>query len=131
MSDYELIKSICEKIAAGTSESDPDFREAKADGMIDNIISIFAECYDSKSFLEWLDKHEGDLFCDYRFADKTTFEEIAEELDNGNDNPDGVYDVDLEEWQELKDEDEKMDYIEEHLDCLMYSRGSGVIVISW
>lgn len=131
MTDYEAIKALFEKLEKGTDPEDPDYKAAKEDGMIDNIKDIFTNCYSAADFLKWLTEHNFDLFVDYRFANKTNFEEIAQELDNGNDRPEGVYNCDLEEWQVLEDEEDRKEYILNHLDCLMYSADSGVVVVSW
>lgn len=131
MNDYESIKALFEKLERGTDPEDPDYKAAKADGMVEHIKDLFTDCYSAADFMEWLAKHDFDLFIDYRFANKTSFDEIREELDNGNETPEGVYDCDLEEWKELRDEQDKNGYILEHLDCLMFDPDSGVVVISW
>lgn len=130
MSEYELIKRVCEGLISKYDENDPDFKRASEDEMIDNIIELFADCYTSKDFLEWLYNHDCDILIDYRFAYTKTYEEIAEELDNGEEN-DGVYNIDFEEWQAIdkENEEERKDYIKDHLDCLMSS--DKVVVVSW
>ena len=125
MNTYTLIKNICEGLVAKYDENDPDYKKAKEDEMIDNIVELFADCYDEKSFLEWLYEHDSDILVDYRFANTKTFEEI----DNGYE-PSGVCDIDFEEWREIgDDEDERKEYIKNHLDCLMSS--DKVVVVSW
>ena len=61
MNTYALIRNICEGLVAKYDEDDPDYKKAKEDEMIDNIIELFADCYDEKSFLEWLYKHDSDI----------------------------------------------------------------------
>ncbi len=130
MNTYNLIKEICEGLVERYDKNDPDYKAAQNDGMIDNIIEIFADCYDEKTFLQWLHDHDGDILIDYRFAYTKTYEEIAEELDNGNE-CDGVYNIDFDEWREIdkNDEEARKDYIKDHLDCLMNS--DSVVVVSW
>jgi len=130
MREYELIRNICEALVSKYDENDPDFKQAKEDEMIDNIIELFADCYTSKDFLEWLYNHDCDILIDYRYADTKTFEEIAEDIDNGYE-PNGVYNINFDEWQEIAKDDEeaRKDYIKEHLDCLMSS--DKVVVVSW
>lgn len=131
MTDYETIKALFEKLERGTDPEDPDYKAAKADNMVEHIKDLFVDCYSASDFLKWLTDHNFDLFVDYRFANKTSVEEITEELDNGNDRPEGVYNCDLEEWEELESEEERREYIWDHLDSLMYDADSGVVVVSW
>ena len=128
MNTYALIKNICEGLIAKYDTNDPDYKAAESDEMIDNIIELFADCYDEKSFLEWLYNHDSDILIDYRMAYRKTYEEIIQELDDGNE-CDGVYDIDFDEWRELETEEEKKDYIKDHLDCLMSS--DACVVVSW
>lgn len=131
MTDYNTVKNLIEKLAAGYDKEDPDYKAAESDGMIEEIKNLFCECYDAESLLKWLSDHDFDIFVDYRYADKTSFDDIAEELDNGNDSPSGVYGCDLEEWKECNDDYDRKEYIKDHLDCLMCNYDTGVVVISW
>ena len=129
MNTYKTIKNICEGLIAKYDQNDPNYKAAQEADMLDNIVELFADCYDAESFLEWLDKHDGDILVDFRFAEIKTYQELIEEIDSGDDNPDGVYNIDLDEWEELETEEEKIDYIKDHLDCLMSS--DVAIVVSW
>lgn len=134
MKTYELIKGICEGLIANYDKDNWNYIKAEEDDMLDNIIELFADCYDAESFLTWLYEHDGDILIDYIYAYRRTYEEIAEELDDCTDNDDcdvcdGVYGVDIEEWHELKTEEERTDYIKNHLDCLMSS--DKAVVVEW
>ena len=128
MMTYNTIKAVCEGLLANYDKQDADYIKASEDEMLDEIIELFASCYDAADFLKWLADHDGDILIDYRFSDTKTYEEIAEELDNGNE-CDGVYDIDFQEWEKLTTEEERKNYIKDHLDCLMSS--DRVVVISW
>lgn len=129
MNTYRTIKNICEGLIARYDHNDPDYKAAESAEVLDQIVELFADCYDAESFLEWLDKHDGDILIDFRFAQIKTYEEIIDQIDNGDDNPDGVYNIDMEEWAELGNDEEKKDYIKDHLDCLMSS--DVAVVVSW
>lgn len=127
---YQTVKAIIEGLITATPNTDPDKQLAESDGMIEQIVELFAECYTGDDLIKWLADHNNDPLQDYRYSNRLTYEEIAEELDNGNECI-GVYNIDFDEWQEIAKDDEeaRKDYIKKHLDCLMYS--DDVVVVSW
>ena len=125
---YRIIKKVCEGLLANYDKQDPDYIKAESDKMLDPIIELFADCYSAEDFLQWLADHDGDILINYRFAYTKTYEEIAEDIDNGTE-CDGVYDIDFQEWEKLTAEEERKDYIRDHLDALMSS--DSVVVVRW
>ena len=54
MREYEVIRTICEKL---WDSEDSDCALAEEYGFKDQIIMLFAECYDYEYFCEWLAKN--------------------------------------------------------------------------
>lgn len=73
------ILSLMIKLIKGTDENDADFKEVLADDMGEPIVDLFLDCYDEKSFLEWLAKYDWDLFANYRYAETYPAEDLTEE----------------------------------------------------
>lgn len=116
---YELITAICEGLIAKYDVNDPDYKIAKKYNILENIIDLFASCYDAESFLDWLDRHDLDILVDLRYADIKTYEEVINELNKGNECD--LYNIDFEEWEKLETEEEKIEYIKDHFDGLFYN----------
>lgn len=91
------------KLIKGTEESDPDFSLALEHGTALQIINLFLDCYTSKDLLDWLAKHNFDLFVDYRFSD-------------------------YEYLDDIEDEEERQEKID---NALFYNEETGIIVHSW
>lgn len=69
------------KLVKGTDEADPDFKQALEDDMAEAILDLYMDCYSDSDFLEWIAKHDFDLFVDYRSADVKTREEMFEDYE--------------------------------------------------
>ena len=95
--------SLIIKLVKGTDESDPDFSLALEHGTAIQIIDLFLDCYTAKDLLEWLAKHDFDLFVDYRYSDYSEYDEYDDE----------------EELEEAKE------------DALFYNDDTKIIVRSW
>lgn len=130
MNTYKTIRNICEGLAEKARQAnDVDYRAAADADAVDAIISLFTDCYDAESFLEFLDKHDGDIFCDFRFADFRYYEDMIQEIEENKGDTSGTYNIDFEEFKALEDEDAKIDYIQDHCDGLFYT--SKGICVSW
>lgn len=85
MTAYDLVKNLGEKLWDST---DPDCQFAEELGFKDDIIELFAEAYDSYSFIDWLESHnlciaDGFRYCDYEYIDEiATPEDLDYELSN-------------------------------------------------
>lgn len=96
------------KLIEGTQVDDPDFKQALNDGVAEQIVDLFLECYAADEFITWLANYGFDLFRDYRFAnvyrleDGYTMEEIKEAC-----------------------------FYEDEFDGLMCNEEKGVYVASW
>ena len=55
MTDYEIIEKICNAL---WDSEDADCKAAEEYGFKDQIILLFADCYDYGSFCKWLAKHD-------------------------------------------------------------------------
>lgn len=129
MNTYRTIRNICEGLIAKYDHNDPDYKAAEAIGAFDSIIDLFADYYDAESFLEFLEKHDGDILSDFRFAYIKEWDELIADIKYFEGDCDGVYDIDFEEFKNLETEEEQIKYIKDHLDCLMvYDNG---VVVSW
>lgn len=80
--------SLIIKLVKGTDESDPDFSLALEHETTIQIIDLFLDCYTEKDLLEWLAKHDFDLFVDYRYSDYSEYDEYdnEEELEEAKEN---------------------------------------------
>lgn len=126
----EAQKQLILKLIKGTDTNDVDFSQALEDGTAESIIQLDLDCYDLTDFIVWLSKHNFDLFIDYRFANTITIKEVLRTLEeNQEDEPQYLYDFDFDEYNQLNDEDDKIEYIKDHFDGLLCS--DKVLVISW
>jgi len=76
MKVWEMIRKICEAL---WDSEDPDCAEAEEYGFKEQIIQLFEECYDAKSFLDWLAKNECCIANNFREAEITSKEECENE----------------------------------------------------
>jgi hypothetical protein len=94
---YNLIKKFC----YGIDENDSCF-ESLTETFVKSIIDLLIDSYSEKDLLEWLSQNDYNPFNNFNYA----------EFYN-------KYDVDEEEWEEMKD------------DCLMYDEVEEIICQSW
>ena len=130
MNTYRTIYNICETLAEKARQAnDVDYRAAEEAEAVDAIISLYTDCYDAESFLEFLDKYDCDIFADFRYADFRYYEDMIQEIEENEGDTDGTYNIDFAEFKQLEDEDAKIEYIKNHCDGLFYT-DKGVCV-SW
>lgn len=83
---HNPIYNLIVKLIKGTNENDPDLKQVMEDKMYFSIIDLMLECYTKEDAIDWLDKHDWDVFVDYRFAiTKTRDEMIADYGDEDED----------------------------------------------
>lgn len=105
-----IIFNLCLKLIKGTDENDPDFREVLEDETGEQIVDLFVDCYDEKSFLEFLNNNDFDLFNNYRYSDR-------------------VYRSDYSSDEDFKENSGAFDG--DDPDCLLYNEATGCYVKSW
>lgn len=104
------IFGLIKKLVETTDENDVDFKEALNDGMAEEIINLFLDCYNDSDFMQWLNDNDFDLFNGYRFADR-------------------VYRNDYESDEDFIENSGA--FYNGEPDCLMYNKETGCYVISW
>lgn len=91
------------KLIKGTSEDDPDFKDALEYGFAEQIVNLFLDCYCGSNFIRWLNEHDFDLFDSFRFADIAFKEDYESE----------------EEWEDAKN------------NALMINDDKTAVCLSW
>ena len=122
---YEKAKQVLED---AYNRGDADAVAVIEGGYGSALCELFEGCYSWEDFGAWLLDHDFDICQDFRFSNRYTYEEIIEEVDNGNENPEGTYNLDVEGWAEL-DNEEKIERIKDAADCLLI--GDCGLCVSW
>lgn len=105
-----IIFNLCLKLIKGTDENDSDFKEVLEDETGEQIVELFVDCYDEKTFLEFLNNNDFDLFNNYRYSDR-------------------VYRSDYSSEQDFKENSGA--FYEGEPDCLLYNENTGCYVKNW
>lgn len=124
----DIYEKTLDLIDLAYEKGDPDAVAVVDGGFREALADLMYGCYDEGEFCKWLVEHDLDVCVDFRFADVKTFDEIIEEVDAGDDEPSGTYNLDVDEWQTLTRE-EKIERIKEAADCLMV--GDNALCVSW
>ena len=85
-------------------------------------------CYSEKDFCVFVVEHDFDVCCDFRYSNIEAWGDVIQYADDMREDPEGFYNVDFEDWDEL-DDDEKKERLYNAFDGLFTS--SEYVCISW
>lgn len=74
--DYTERRDLIQRLA--DTRPDDDIDKKAAEGYEDQILELFADCYDGDDLLKWLVDHDFDPFYGFRFAETETKEDWIE-----------------------------------------------------
>ena len=68
-------------------EDDPDM-QALTPQLLEQVIQLFIDCYDTENLMLWLESHDYDPIIDFRFSERYEYEEFesVEELEEAKEN---------------------------------------------
>ena len=122
---YEKAKEL---LRTAYDKNDPDAKAVIDGGFEESFCQFFDDVYSWEEFCTWLVEHDLDICCDFRFADIREWDDIIDDVDRYHEDTGGVYNLNVEGWDNLTKE-EKIERIKESSDCLLV--GDLGLCVSW